>query len=59
VVWRGTPIESRLLPKTLLDVFPNFVFYFPKEQQIMGYPIAGLNNDLRPGHRRNYGLGIP
>jgi 2-polyprenyl-6-methoxyphenol hydroxylase-like FAD-dependent oxidoreductase len=52
VVWRGTPIESRLLPKTLLDVFPYFAFYFPKEQQIMGYPIAGLNNDLRPGHRR-------
>jgi 2-polyprenyl-6-methoxyphenol hydroxylase-like FAD-dependent oxidoreductase len=52
VVWRGTPIESRLLPKTLLDVFPYFAFYFSKEQQIMGYPIAGLNNDLRPGHRR-------
>ena len=52
LVWRGTPIESQLLPKTLLDVFPYFAFYFPKEQQIMGYPIAGLNNDLRPGYRR-------
>jgi len=52
VVWRGTPIESRLSPKTLLDIFPHFAFCFPKAQQIMGYPIAGLNNDLRPGHRR-------
>jgi 2-polyprenyl-6-methoxyphenol hydroxylase-like FAD-dependent oxidoreductase len=52
VVWRGTPIESRLAPETIESVFPYFAFYFPKAQQVMGYPIAGLDNDLRPGFRR-------
>lgn len=52
VVWRGTPVESRLAPETQKSIFPYFAFYFPKQQQVMGYPIAGLDNDLRPGYRR-------
>jgi len=28
------------------------VFYLPERQQVIGYPISGLDNDLRPGHRR-------
>jgi 2-polyprenyl-6-methoxyphenol hydroxylase-like FAD-dependent oxidoreductase len=28
------------------------VFFLPARQQVIGYPIAGFNNDLRPGHRR-------
>jgi 2-polyprenyl-6-methoxyphenol hydroxylase-like FAD-dependent oxidoreductase len=28
------------------------VFFLPERQQVIGYPISGFNNDLRPGHRR-------
>src|SRR4029453_10883274 len=33
-------------------IFPHFAFFLPPRQQVIGYPIAGINNDLRPGHRR-------
>jgi hypothetical protein len=33
-------------------VFDPFGFYLPHGTQIIGYPIAGPGNDLRPGHRR-------
>jgi 2-polyprenyl-6-methoxyphenol hydroxylase-like FAD-dependent oxidoreductase len=51
-IWRGTPNETDLSPATLESIFPYYVFYLPDRQQVLGYPIAGLNNDLRPGHRR-------
>lgn len=51
-IWRGAPNEADLKPETRESIFPHFAFYLPGEQQIIGYPIAGLNNDLRPGHRR-------
>jgi len=51
-IWRGAPNESDLHPHTRESIFPYFTFYLPEQQQVIGYPIAGLNNDLRPGHRR-------
>jgi 2-polyprenyl-6-methoxyphenol hydroxylase-like FAD-dependent oxidoreductase len=51
-IWRGAPEEADLAPKTLKEIFPYFVFYLPPRQEIITYPIAGFNNDLRPGHRR-------
>ena len=51
-IWRGAPKESDLHPHTRESIFPYFTFYLPEQQQVIGYPIAGLNNDLRPGHRR-------
>jgi 2-polyprenyl-6-methoxyphenol hydroxylase-like FAD-dependent oxidoreductase len=51
-IWRGAPNEADLAPATLESIFPHFVFYLPERQQVIGYPIAGLDNDLRPGHRR-------
>lgn len=51
-IWRGAPNESDLEPHTRESIFPYFAFFLPGEQQIIGYPIAGLNNDLRLGHRR-------
>src|SRR5262249_39534358 len=51
-IWRGTPNESDLAPQTLGSIFPHFVFFLPERQQVIGYPIAGFDNDLRPGHRR-------
>jgi 2-polyprenyl-6-methoxyphenol hydroxylase-like FAD-dependent oxidoreductase len=51
-IWRGAPNEADLKQETRDSIFPCFAFFLPAHQQIMGYPIAGLNNDLRPGHRR-------
>jgi 2-polyprenyl-6-methoxyphenol hydroxylase-like FAD-dependent oxidoreductase len=51
-IWRGTINEAELAPKTLQEIFPYFVFYLPPQQEIITYPIAGFNDDLRPGHRR-------
>jgi 2-polyprenyl-6-methoxyphenol hydroxylase-like FAD-dependent oxidoreductase len=51
-IWRGAPNEADLAPQTLESIFPYFTFFLPKRQQVIGYPIAGFNNDLRPGSRR-------
>ncbi len=51
-IWRGAPNEADLSPATLESIFPYFTFFLPERQQVIGYPIAGLENDLRPGHRR-------
>ncbi len=51
-IWRGAPNEADLSPRALAEVFPYFSFFLPQQQQVICYPIAGLNDDLRPGHRR-------
>jgi 2-polyprenyl-6-methoxyphenol hydroxylase-like FAD-dependent oxidoreductase len=51
-IWRGAPNESDLEPATLESIFPYYAFYLPERQQVLGYPIAGFNDDMRPGHRR-------
>ena len=51
-IWRGAPNEADLAPATRESIFPHFVFYLPERQQVIGYPIAGFDNDLRPGRRR-------
>src|SRR5262245_18698030 len=51
-IWRGAPNEADLAPETLETIFPYFVFFLPERQQVIGYPIAGFDNDLRPGRRR-------
>jgi 2-polyprenyl-6-methoxyphenol hydroxylase-like FAD-dependent oxidoreductase len=52
VVWRALAHERNLPPKIQAQIFPNFAFFAPSGSQIIGYPIAGPGNDLRPGHRR-------
>ncbi len=52
VVWRALAQEADLPEAIRSDVFPAFGFYAPVGTQIIGYPIAGTGNDLRPGHRR-------
>lgn len=52
VVWRALAHEADLPEPIRTEVFPNFAFYAPSGTQIIGYPIAGPRNDLRPGHRR-------
>src|SRR4029079_5860993 len=51
-IWRGAPDEMDLAPDTLRSIFPYFTFFLPPRQQVIGYPISGFDNDLRPGHRR-------
>src|SRR5215470_1925545 len=51
-IWRGAPNEADLSGRALNEVFPYFSFFLPPQQQVLCYPIAGLNDDLRPGHRR-------
>ena len=51
-IWRGAPAEADLKPQTRESIFPHFTFFIPAHEQVIGYPIAGLNNDLRVGHRR-------
>jgi 2-polyprenyl-6-methoxyphenol hydroxylase-like FAD-dependent oxidoreductase len=51
-IWRGAPNEADLSPATRESIFPYFTFFLPERQQVIGYPISGLDNDLRPGRRR-------
>ncbi|MGH6666094.1 MAG: FAD-dependent monooxygenase, partial [Pseudolabrys sp.] len=51
-IWRGTPNEADLAPETLRSIYPLFTFHLPPQQEVITYPIAGFDNDLRPGHRR-------
>src|SRR2546421_808848 len=50
--WRGLIAECAF-PKTLhAALFEDFAFCLPDNEQMLGYPVAGPDNDLRPGHRR-------
>lgn len=51
-IWRGAPNEADLSPRALAEIFPYFSFFLPRQQEVICYPIAGLDDDLRPGHRR-------
>jgi 2-polyprenyl-6-methoxyphenol hydroxylase-like FAD-dependent oxidoreductase len=51
-IWRGAPNEADLSPRARAEVFPYFSFFLPPQQEVICYPIAGFNDDLRPGYRR-------
>lgn len=52
VVWRALALEAELAPDMRDRIFDVFGMFMPQGTQIVGYPIAGEDNDLRPGHRR-------
>ena len=52
VVWRALAHERDLPADVHCQVFGAFGFFLPYGGQIIGYPIAGSDNDLRPGHLR-------
>nr|WP_306269007.1 FAD-dependent monooxygenase [Pararhizobium sp. IMCC3301] len=52
VVWRALADEADFSTGLLKLIFDKFGFFLPTGTQIVGYPIAGAGNDLRPGHRR-------
>jgi len=48
VAWRSL-IAEEAIPAELFDYM---TFCLPPGEQFLGYPVAGPDNDLRPGHRR-------
>ena len=52
VGWRGMVDEEAMSPAAHKALFGCFGFGLPPGEQILGYPVAGAGNDLRPGHRR-------
>lgn len=52
VAWRALIAESAMAPAVHRDIFPYMAFCLPPGEQMLGYPVAGTDDDLRPGHRR-------
>jgi 2-polyprenyl-6-methoxyphenol hydroxylase-like FAD-dependent oxidoreductase len=50
--WRGLVSEAAFPPALHTELFADFAFCLPENEQMLGYPVAGPDNDLRPGHRR-------
>ena len=51
IAWRALVPEAALSPATHRDLFGYLAFCHPPGEQTLGYPVAGPDNDLRPGHR--------
>jgi 2-polyprenyl-6-methoxyphenol hydroxylase-like FAD-dependent oxidoreductase len=52
VAWRALIAEGAMSPQVHRDIFPYMAFCLPPGEQMLGYPVAGSDNDLRPGHLR-------
>ena len=51
IAWRALVPEAALSPAIHRDLFGYLAFCHPPGEQMLGYPVAGPDNDLRPGHR--------
>ena len=52
VAWRVMLPEQAIPPAIHREVFDTMTFCLPPGEQFLSYPVAGPDNDLRPGHRR-------
>jgi 2-polyprenyl-6-methoxyphenol hydroxylase-like FAD-dependent oxidoreductase len=52
VAWRALAPEHSFPPGLHRDLFDALGFCLPPGEQMLGYPVAGPGNDLRPGNRR-------
>jgi 2-polyprenyl-6-methoxyphenol hydroxylase-like FAD-dependent oxidoreductase len=52
VAWRALIPEEAMPAPVHRDLFTYMAFALPPGEQILGYPVAGPNDDLRPGYRR-------
>ena len=50
--WRALIAESAFPADVHRQLFEFMSFGLPPGEQFLGYPVAGPDNDLRPGHRR-------
>jgi 2-polyprenyl-6-methoxyphenol hydroxylase-like FAD-dependent oxidoreductase len=51
VAWRGLADENDLSPAAHRDLIPRLSFCLPPREMILGYPVAGFTNSVRPGER--------
>jgi 2-polyprenyl-6-methoxyphenol hydroxylase-like FAD-dependent oxidoreductase len=51
VAWRGICDEASLSKNTLESLFDKFGFGLPEHEQMLGYPVAGPNNNTAIGKR--------
>jgi 2-polyprenyl-6-methoxyphenol hydroxylase-like FAD-dependent oxidoreductase len=51
VAWRGICDEANLSKNTLTSLFDKFGFGLPEHEQMLGYPVAGPNNNTEIGKR--------
>jgi 2-polyprenyl-6-methoxyphenol hydroxylase-like FAD-dependent oxidoreductase len=52
VAWRALIDEAAMSPAAHRDLFLCMGFGLPPGEQLLGYPVAGPDDDLRAGHRR-------
>jgi 2-polyprenyl-6-methoxyphenol hydroxylase-like FAD-dependent oxidoreductase len=52
IAWRGLTDESALSRRTHAALFDRFAFCLPEGEQMLGYPVAGENDETEPGSRR-------
>lgn len=52
VAWRGLVAEAAMPEPARTELFNRFGFCLPPGEQMLGYPVAGENDDLRVGNRR-------
>jgi 2-polyprenyl-6-methoxyphenol hydroxylase-like FAD-dependent oxidoreductase len=52
IAWRGLIAESAFSDALHRELFATMSFCLPPGEQFLGYPVAGPDNDLRPGERR-------
>ncbi|MET4476692.1 FAD binding domain-containing protein [Bradyrhizobium sp. F1.13.3] len=52
VAWRGLVNERDLSPKTRAELCDWFAFSLPPGEQMLGYPVAGTNEEMAVGERR-------
>ena len=50
--WRGLLAESAIPPSIHREQFEQMTFCLPPGEQCLGYPVAGPDDRLSPGHRR-------
>jgi len=52
VAWRALIPEAAISPAIHRELFEYMTFCLPPGEQCLGYPVAGPDDDLRPGYRR-------
>jgi 2-polyprenyl-6-methoxyphenol hydroxylase-like FAD-dependent oxidoreductase len=52
IAWRALLKEGDIPPEAHRALFEYMAFGLPPGEQFLAYPVAGPDNDLRPGHRR-------
>ncbi|MFH0297387.1 FAD binding domain-containing protein [Bradyrhizobium sp. 31Argb] len=52
VAWRGLVEERKLSPRTRAELCDWFAFSLPPGEQMLGYPVAGANEEMDVGERR-------